>query len=102
MRPEPGIDGPPVWMVDLDAVLARPRHHFLRFIAGLHGAEPNFAQERDARFGQILEVLLDHALFEHRCAGMELHAAGPEAGKRRCAVMASALRPTTSLGRPGR
>ena len=55
----------------------------LRFIAGLDAAEPHLAQERDARFGEILEILLDHAFFEHRRAGQNLHPARPEGGKRR-------------------
>ena len=62
----------------LDAVLARPRHHLLRLVAGLHRPQAHLAEQRDAGVGQVLEVLLDHAFLDHWRAGQYLHAAGAE------------------------
>ena len=62
----------------LDAVFARPAHHLVRGLAVLDRAQPDFAQQLDTRLGQILEVLLDHAMLDHRRAGMHLDPRGPE------------------------
>src|SRR3546814_4575644 len=61
-----GVDGA------LDAVLARPGDHALRLLALLHAAEADLAQQLHAGLGELLEVLLDHALLEHRRAGVHL------------------------------
>src|SRR3546814_7302255 len=66
-----GVDGA------LDAVLARPGDHALRLLALLHAAEADLAQQLHAGLGELLEVLLDHALLEHRRAGVHLHARRP-------------------------
>src|SRR3546814_14651770 len=66
-----GVDGA------LDAVLARPGDHALRLLALLHAAEADLAQQLHAGLGALLEVLLDHALLEHRRAGVPLHARPP-------------------------
>ena len=44
----------------------------------LDAAEPDLAQQLHARGGQFLEVLLDHALLDHRRPGMDLDPAGTE------------------------
>ena len=62
---------------------------------------PDFAEQLDARCGELLEVLLDHARLDDRRAGVQLDAADAEARNVRCAKMACAFRPTMSRGRPG-
>ena len=44
----------------------------------LTAAEPDLAEEAHARRGQFLEIVLLHALLDHRRAGVHLHAAGAE------------------------
>ena len=65
-----GVDGA------LDAILARPRHHLLRFLTLFDAAEPNLPQQFDTCVSHLLEILFYHALLDHRRAGMHLHAAG--------------------------
>ncbi len=62
--------------------LQRPSHHLFRGRAVLDAAEPDFAEQLDARRGQLLEVLLDHLAFDHRRAGVHLHAAGAQRPER--------------------
>ena len=37
----------------LDAVLARPGHHLARLVTGLHRAQADLAQQRDAGRGEL-------------------------------------------------
>ena len=57
----------------------------MRGRAVLDAAEPDFAEQLHARRGQFLEILLDHAGFDHRRAGMELDAAGAKRRRTRAA-----------------
>ena len=65
----------------MHAVFARPGHHLPRRLAILDRAEADLAEHRDAGLRQIGEILLDHALLDHRRAGMNLHARGTEGRK---------------------
>ncbi len=78
IRPEPGIDGPPVWMVLWMPYLRAQATISLRLVAGLDRAQAHFAQQAHAGFGEFLEVALDHALLDDGRAGQHLHAAGAE------------------------
>ena len=71
MRPEPGIEGPPVWMVDWMPYLP-PRRPSARVGAILDAAEAHLAEELDASLGELLEILLGHPRFDYRRAGVEL------------------------------
>ncbi len=71
-----GVDGA------LDAVFARPSDHLARGRAVLDAAEPDFAEQLDAGRGEFPEIVLDHFAFDHRRAGMNLHAAGAQRPER--------------------
>src|ERR1700722_13821302 len=71
-----GVDGA------LDAVFARPSDHLARGRTILDAAQSDFAEQLDAGRGQFLEVVLDHFAFDHRRAGMDLHAAGTQRPER--------------------
>ena len=62
----------------LDAILACPSDHFPRGRAVLDAAEADFAEQLDAGGGQFLEVVFHNFAFDHRRAGVHLHAAGAE------------------------
>src|SRR6266481_8271199 len=62
----------------LDAVFARPAHHFPRGRSILDAAEPDLAEQFDTGCGQFLEVVLDHFVFDHGGAGMDFYAAGAQ------------------------
>ena len=62
----------------LNAVFARPADHLPRGLAVLDGPKANLAQKLDARIGQILEILLDQPVFDHRRPGMDLDPRGAE------------------------
>ena len=102
IRPEPGIDGPPVWMVLWMPYLRAQATIWRAVVAVLDRAEADLAEQLHAGGGQLLEVLLDHAVLDDRRAGHEpSRRRGGRLTKVRCAVMASAFRPTMSRGRPG-
>ena len=90
-----GVDG------TVDAVFARPGDHLARGRAILHAAKSDLAEIADAGIGKLRKVFFLHAGLDHWRAGVDLHAADAEVGKARCAVIAIALRPTMSRGRPG-
>ena len=69
----------------LDAILARPAHHLGRLVTGLDRTQTHLAQQTHARLSELLEVLLDHALFNDRGARQNLDTTGAE-------VVKSALR----------
>ncbi len=71
-----GVDGA------LDAIFARPADHLARGGAVLDAAETDFAEQFDAGSGELLEVVLDHFVFDDGRAGMNLHAAGAERPER--------------------
>ena len=50
----------------LDAVLPRPAHHLAGRVPVLDAAQAHLAEKLHAGLGQVLEVLLDHPLLEHR------------------------------------
>jgi hypothetical protein len=96
------MEGPPVWMVLWMPYLRAQRPSCAPVGPSLTPPRPTLAEQLHAGVGQVLEVLLDHALFDDRRAGMHLHAAGPEGSRMRAVrKIAMAFRPTTSLGRPG-
>src|SRR6185369_3325183 len=66
----------------LDAVFARPSHHLARGRAVLDAAEADFAEQLYAGGGEFLEIVLDHFVFDHGRAGMDLHAAGAQRPER--------------------
>src|ERR1700733_9038482 len=66
----------------LDAVFARPSDHLARGRTVLDAAEADLAEQLYARRGELLEILLDHFVFDHRRAGVNLHAAGPQRPER--------------------
>jgi len=69
IRPDPGIDGPPVDR-RLDAVLARPFHHLAAGRTILDAAEADFAEQLDARARELREIALDHAVLDDGGAGV--------------------------------
>ncbi len=79
MRPEPGIEGPPVWIVLWMPYLRAQATICFAVGAVLDAAEPDLAEKLHAGRGELLEILLDHAGLDHRRAGMDLHAAGRKA-----------------------
>ena len=58
-----GVDGA------LDAVFARPGDHLPAGLAVLDRAEADLAEQLHAGRGEIAEILLDHAVLDHRRAG---------------------------------
>ena len=62
----------------LNSVFARPVDHLLTGGAVLDRAEADLSQQLYACVGEVLEVLLDHAVFDHRSTGVDLDAAGAE------------------------
>ena len=79
MRPEPGIEGPPVWIVLLMPYLRAQRDHLARGRAVLHAAKSDLAEIADAGSGKFRKVFFLHTRLNHGRAGMDLHAADPEA-----------------------
>ena len=90
-----GVDGA------LDAVLARPGHHFLGLVAGLDRAQTDLAQQPDTGLGEFLEVLLDHAFFNDGRAGQHLDAARAEFVKGALRRDGQRLQTNDVLGTPG-
>ena len=78
-QPGAGERGPAGVNGALDPVLARPADHALRLLSGLDAAEADLAEQLDAGRGEVDEVLLLHALFDDRRAGVNLHPAWPKA-----------------------
>src|ERR1700736_6430868 len=66
----------------LDAVLARPSDHLARGRSVLDAAETDLAQQLYSGSGKLLEIVLNHLVFDHGRAGMDLHAAGAERPER--------------------
>ena len=92
-----GVDGA------LDAVLARPGHHLLRLVAGLDRAEADLAEQRRRRpAASSLKSLSTMPFSITGAPASTLTPPGRKLSKARCAVIASAFRPTMSFGRPGR
>ncbi len=86
----------------LDAVFARPGDHPLRLVALLDAAEPDLAEQLDAGLGHLAKILLDHALLEHRRAGVQLDPARTEGGEGALRRDRERLDPDHVPGRPGR
>ncbi len=101
MRPEPGIEGPPVWMVDWMPYL-RAQSTICRAVA------PSFTVPRPTSPSRVTPAAASSA---KSCSSMPCSITGapastftPEGRKfsyQRCAAIAIALRPTISFGRPG-
>ena len=101
MRPEPGIDGPPVWMVLWMPYLRAQAT--MRFAVG-----PSFTPPRPTSPSSVTPAsarsLKSCSVISGSMQGAPAWTLTPEGRKLanwRCAEMASALRPTTSRGRPG-
>ena len=81
MSPEPGIEGPPVWMVLLMPYL-RAQATILRAVGAVFdAAEADLAEEADAGGRELREIMLLHARLDDRRAGVHLHAAGAKVRK---------------------
>ena len=74
MSPEPGIEGPPVWIVLWMPYLRAQATMRLAFGPSLTPPRPDFAQQRHAGVGEILEILLGHAGLDAGGAGVNLDA----------------------------
>ena len=85
----------------LDAIFARAIDHLLGGFAVFDGAAANLAQQFDACIGEVFEVLLDHAVLDHRRACHDFDAERRKFSCQRWAAIAIALRPMMSRGRPG-
>ncbi len=66
----------------LNAVLACPRHHLFRFVARLDRAQAHLTEQAHPGFRQFLEVLFEHAFFDHGRTRQNLDTPWPEVVKR--------------------
>src|ERR1700679_3530893 len=78
MSPEPGIDGPPVWIVLLMPYL-RAQATILPAVGP--SLTPPSAEEADAGGGKLLEIMLLHSRLDHRRARVHLYTAGAKVRK---------------------
>ena len=69
----------------LDAVFAGPCDHAASGGSIFHAAQADFAEKFHAGGGEFFEVVFDHALFENRRTGVDLHASGTKRVETRAA-----------------
>ena len=101
IRPEPGIEGPPVWMVLWMPYLRAQPTIALASSPLLTPPRPTSPSSFTPACGQLLEVALDHALLDHRRAGQHLDAAGPEGVEGALRRDGQRLHADDVLGTPG-
>ena len=90
-----------MWIVLWMPYLRAHADHLPRGRAVLDAAEADFAEQLDAGRGQLLEIVLDHLAFDHRRAGVHLHAAGAQRPERALRKNRHRLQPDDVAGTAG-